>query len=83
VHELSAASTQKQNQILDLARQSAEQGIGDNDLKRLQRQFDSTKATLFNIEQKKRFMEGQDSACWQVTSTIPSFTTEICDYRRH
>eukprot|EP00775_Hariotina_reticulata_P008458 gene8458-8642_t len=58
VHELSATSKQKHTQILDLARQSAEQGIGDNDLKRLQRQFDSNKATLFNIEQKKRFMGG-------------------------
>jgi len=45
VQELSAASKQKQTQILDLSRQSAEQGIGDNDLKRLQRLFDSTKAT--------------------------------------
>lgn len=42
-----------------LARQTAEQGIGDNDLKRLQRQFDSNKATFVNIDQKQRFMKGR------------------------
>ena len=38
-----------------LAKQTAEQGIGDNDLKRLQRQFDSNKSTFLNIDQKQRF----------------------------
>eukprot|EP00878_Enallax_costatus_P034510 GHUV01038269.1.p1 GENE.GHUV01038269.1~~GHUV01038269.1.p1 ORF type:complete len:322 (+),score=120.82 GHUV01038269.1:87-1052(+) len=58
VHDLSATTTQKQAQILALAKQSAEQGIGDNDFKRLKRQFDSNKATYVNIDQKQRFMRG-------------------------
>lgn len=58
VQDLSAAAMQKQSQILALAKQSAEQGIGDNDLKRLKRQFDSNKATYVNIDQKQRFMRG-------------------------
>lgn len=53
------AAKQKQAQIMGLARQTAEQGIGDNDLKRLQRQFDSNKATFVNIDQKQRFMKGR------------------------
>jgi hypothetical protein len=53
------AAKQKQSQIMALARQTAEQGIGDNDLKRLQRQFDSNKATFVNIDQKQRFMKGE------------------------
>ena len=52
------AAKQKQAQIMAIARQTAEQGIGDNDLKRLQRQFDSNKATFVNIDQKQRFMKG-------------------------
>lgn len=52
------AAKQKQAQIMALARQTAEQGIGDNDLKRLQRQFDSNKATFVNTDQKQRFMKG-------------------------
>jgi hypothetical protein len=59
VQELSAAAKQKQAQMLDLAKQTAEQGIGDNDLKRLKRQFDSNKATYVNIDQKERFMKGE------------------------
>lgn len=47
--------------MLDLAKQTAEQGIGDNDLKRLKRQFDSNKATYVNIEQKERFMKGEQA----------------------
>uniref|UniRef100_A0A383VZ47 Uncharacterized protein n=1 Tax=Tetradesmus obliquus TaxID=3088 RepID=A0A383VZ47_TETOB len=58
VQELSAAAKQKQAQMLELAKQTAEQGIGDNDLKRLKRQFDSNKATYVNIDQKERFMKG-------------------------
>lgn len=57
------ATKQKQAQILALARQAAEQGIGDNDLKRLQRQFDSNKSTFINIDQKQRFMKGAFPAC--------------------
>ena len=52
------AAKQKQAQIMAIARQTAEQGLGDNDLKRLQRQFDSNKATFVNIDQKQRFMKG-------------------------
>ena len=59
VHDLSATTSQKQAQILLLAKQSAEQGIGDNDLKRLKRQFDSNKATYVNVDQKQRFMRGE------------------------
>jgi hypothetical protein len=59
VQDLSVAAKQKQAQIMALARQTAEQGIGDNDLKRLQRQFDSNKATFVNIDQKQRFMKGE------------------------
>lgn len=59
VNELSSTASQKQAQILALAKQSAEQGIGDNDLKRLKRQFDSNKATYVNIDQKQRFMQGK------------------------
>jgi len=59
VQDLSVAAKQKQAQIMALARQTAEQGIGDNDLKRLQRQFDSNKATFVNIDQKQRFMDGR------------------------
>jgi hypothetical protein len=62
VQELSSATKQKQAQILDLAKQTAEQGIGDNDLKRLKRQFDSNKATYVNIDQKERFMKGKHAA---------------------
>ncbi|KAF6252087.1 hypothetical protein COO60DRAFT_559993 [Scenedesmus sp. NREL 46B-D3] len=58
VQDLSTAAKQKRTQMLDLAKQTAEQGIGDNDLKRLKRQFDSNKATYVNIEQKERFMKG-------------------------
>lgn len=49
---------QKQAQIMALAKQTVEQGVGDNDLKRLQRQFDSSKSTFINIDQKQRFMKG-------------------------
>lgn len=59
MQDLSVAAKQKQAQIMALARQTAEQGIGDNDLKRLQRQFDSNKATFVNIDQKQRFMDGR------------------------
>lgn len=59
VQDLSVAAKQKQAQIMAIARQTAEQGIGDNDLKRLQRQFDSNKATFVNIDQKQRFMKGE------------------------
>lgn len=52
-----------------LARQTAEQGIGDNDLKRLQRQFDSNKATFVNIDQKQRFMKGEYSSSMYTTSS--------------
>lgn len=58
VQELAAAAKQKQAHMLALAKQSAEQGVGDNDLKRLKRQFDSNKATFVNIDQKQRFMQG-------------------------
>jgi hypothetical protein len=76
VHELSAAAKQKQAQMLDLAKQTAEQGIGDNDLKRLKRQFDSNKATYVNIDQKERFMKGKQAAA---TSTPhPQQQSAIC-----
>eukprot|EP00879_Flechtneria_rotunda_P031652 GHRR01034600.1.p1 GENE.GHRR01034600.1~~GHRR01034600.1.p1 ORF type:complete len:146 (+),score=26.29 GHRR01034600.1:781-1218(+) len=58
VQDLSACTQQKETQIIGLAKQSAEQGIGDNDLKRLKRQFDSNKATYVNLDQKQRFMQG-------------------------
>ncbi|KAF8055839.1 hypothetical protein HT031_006614 [Scenedesmus sp. PABB004] len=58
VQELAGAARGKQAQIVELGKQSAEQGIGDNDLKRLKRQFDSNKATYVNIDQKTRFMAG-------------------------
>jgi hypothetical protein len=58
VQDLSVATKQKQAHIMALAKQTAEQGIGDNDLKRLQRQFDSNKSTFINIDQKQRFMKG-------------------------
>jgi hypothetical protein len=58
-----------------LARQTAEQGIGDNDLKRLQRQFDSNKATFVNIDQKQRFMEGMIVVMCLLVTQVPCFCT--------
>lgn len=79
VHELSAATKQKQAHILDLAKQTAEQGIGDNDLKRLKRQFDSNKATYVNIDQKQRFMQGTVPAAAALCALAWQLVLCCCD----
>lgn len=82
VQDLSAAAKQKQAQIMALARQTAEQGIGDNDLKRLQRQFDSNKATFVNIDQKQRFMKGktlQEARAGTAAHKYTSPSRQLCN----
>jgi hypothetical protein len=52
---------QQVQRILHAAQQASD-GAGANDLKRLQRQFQALKASYINIDMKRRFMEGGESA---------------------
>ena len=42
---------------LQEARTSVDNGAGENDLKRLQRKFQATKASYINVDVKERFMQ--------------------------
>jgi hypothetical protein len=44
---------------LQEARVSVDNGAGENDLKRLQRKFQATKASFINVDVKERFMQSE------------------------
>lgn len=57
--ELSGETKQHAQSKLQEARQAVDNGAGENDLKRLQRKFQATKASYINVDVKERFMQSE------------------------
>jgi hypothetical protein len=57
--DLSADTRNHALSRLQEARQGVDNGAGENDLKRLQRKFQATKASYINVDVKERFMQSE------------------------
>jgi hypothetical protein len=58
-HELSVETRNHALGRLQEARLGVDNGAGENDLKRLQRKFQATKASYINVDVKERFMSSE------------------------